>query len=167
MRRFIRNIIVSLVLVATLSLGGCAKQGEPRSRRPKFQVVSIDKVTGSIGKSWTVTLTVANNTASNMRISSGSAYIRQDGRKVARVALDGEVFLPRRRCSTIDVPLGVTLSNPIAALTLMNRVRKGDLSGITVDYNVMISALASHRIFEQENVSFEELAQQFNLGLKK
>ena len=165
--RFVRNIILVLALVVTLSLGGCSKQGEPRQRRPKFQVVSVDKVTGSIGKSWVVTLTVANNTASNMRINSGSAYIRQGGRKVARVSLDGEVVLPRRRCSIIDVPLNVTLSNPMAALALMSKVRKGDFSGITVDYNVMISALASHRIFEQENVSLEELAKQFNLGLKK
>lgn len=167
MKSIVRDIILVLVLVATLSFGGCAKKGEPRQRREKLQVVSVEKVTGSIGKSWCITLTVANNMGVNLRIASGDAYICQDGRKVAYVALDGEVVLPRRRTATIDVPLKVTLSNPMVALALMSKVRKGDYSGITVDYNVMVSALASHRIFEQKNVSVEEVAKQFNLGLKK
>ena len=155
------------MLVATLSLGGCAKQGEPRSRRPKFQVVSIDKVTGSIGKSWTVTLTVANNTASNLRITDASAFVRHNGRKIGRLTLDGDILLPRRRCSQVEIPLRVTLSNPIAALSTFNKVRKGDFSGIAIDYSVTVAALASHRTIERENVSLEQLAKQFNLGLKK
>ena len=71
------------------------------------------------------------------------------------------------RCSQVVVPLRVTLANPIAALGVFNKVRKGDFSGVTVDYNVSVAALTSHRIFEQEGVSLEKLAQQFNFGLKK
>ena len=167
MKQSIRNISLGLIVVAMLLLGGCAPRNEARPRKQKFQVVSLDKVSGSIGSGWTITLTVANNTASNVRLTSGSAYIRQDGRKVARVALDGEVLLPRRRCSTVDVPLRVTIANPMLAFSLMNRVRKGDYSGVAVDYSVVVSAFTSHRIFEQTNVSLETLARQFNFGLKE
>lgn len=167
MKRFIKYTFLALVIVATLGLSGCAKQGLQRQRKQKFQVVSLDRVSGSISEGWNITLTVANNTASNMRITAASAFVRHNGRKIGRVALDGEVLLPRRRCSQVNVPLRLTLSNPIGALALLNKVRKGDFSGIAVDYSVTISALASHRIFEQENVPLEQLAQQFNFGLKK
>ena len=167
MKRFIKYTFLALIIVATLGLSGCTKQGQQRQRKQKFQVVSLDRVSGSISEGWNITLTVANNTASNMRITAASAFVRHNGRKIGRVALDGEVLLPRRRCSQVNVPLRLTLSNPIGALTLLNKVRKGDFSGIAVDYSVTISALASHRIFEQENVPLEQLAQQFNFGLKK
>ena len=168
MKIFMKHTLIALIVGVALLLGGCAKQSETaKPRRQKFQVVSVDKVNGSIREGWRITLTVANNTASNMRITSASAFVRHNGRKIGRFALDGEVFLPRRRCSQVVVPLRVTHSNPIAALGVFNKVRKGDFSGISVDYSVTIASLTSHRVFEQENVPLEKLAQQFNFGLKK
>ena len=168
MKRVLRHITLCLLIVASLGLSSCDKQErQPRQRKDKFQVVSLDKVSGSIGEGWRITLTVANNTASNMRITDATAFVRQGNRKIARVTLDGEVILPRRRCSQVDVPLRLTLSNPIAALSAFNKVRKGDFSGIAIDYSVTVSALASHRTIEGENVSLEQLAKQFNFGLKK
>ena len=167
MRSIVKNTVICLLVAVALTLSSCSKQGSTRQRREKFQVVSLDKVNGSISEGWRVTLTVANNTASNVRITDADAYIRYNGRKVARVTVDGEVTLPRRKCSQVEVPLRLTLSNPIAAFSLLNRVRKGDYSGITIDYSLSLGAFASHRIFEQEGVSLEQLAHQFNFGLKR
>ena len=167
MKQFIKYTFLALIIVATLSLSSCTKQGQQRQRKQKFQVVSLDRVSGSIGEGWNITLTVANNTASNMRITAASAFVRHNGRKIGRMTLDGEVLLPRRRCSQVEVPLRLTLANPLGALALLNKLRKGDFSDVAIDYSITISAFASHRIFEQENVSLERLAQQFNFGLKK
>lgn len=167
MKRFIKYTFVAILVVASLALSSCSGNSSKRHTRTKFQVVSLDKVSGSISEGWNLTLTIANNTASNMRITSANAYVRYNGRKIGRLILDGEVLLPRRRCSQVVVPLRVTLSNPIMALGLFNKMRKGDFSGIAIDYNITVTALASHRTFEQENVSLEQLAKQFNLGLKK
>lgn len=167
MKRVTRNILIASFIVISLMFGSCAKQDGQRLRRQKFQVVSIDKVRGSISNGWKISLTVANNTASNMRIIATNAFIKNNGKKIGRLSLDGEVFLPRRRCSQVEVPLRITLSNPIAALSVFNKIRKGDFSDITIDYNITIATLTSHRSFEQENVSLEQLAKQFNLGLKK
>lgn len=169
MKRFFKHLSVAVViLIAALALGSCAKQGDTtRQRRQKFQVISLDKVKGSLSEGWRVTLTVANNTGSNMRITSANAFVRYNGRKIGRIVVDEEVVLPRRRCAQVEVPLRITLSNPITALSLFNKVRKGDFSGIAVDYSVTVAAFASHRVFERENVSLDELAAQFNFGLKK
>lgn len=169
MKRFLKHLSVAVViLIAAFALGSCAKQGDTtRQRRQKFQVISLDKVKGSLNEGWRVTLTVANNTGSNMRITSANAFVRYNGRKIGRIVVDEEVVLPRRRCAQVEVPLRITLSNPITALSLFNKVRKGDFSGIAVDYSVTVAAFASHRVFERENVSLDELAAQFNFGLKK
>ncbi len=166
MKHLIKHTLIALVIVASLMFGSCAKQGEPRQRKDKFQVVSLDKVSGSISEGWNLTLTIANNTASKVQITEATAYIRHNNRKIGRIVLDGEVVLPRRCCSQVEVPLRITLSNPIAAFSLLGKVRKGDLSGIAVDYSISVKALVSTRTLEQENVSLEQLAKQFNLGLK-
>ena len=169
MTQFIKNITIVVVAIVTiLAMGSCTKQGEAgRQRRQKFQIISLDKVSGSLSDGWRVTLTIANNTASNMRITSAEAYVRYNGRKIGRFVIDEEVTIPRRRCSQVEIPLRVTLSNPLTALSIFNKVRKGDFTGVAVDYNITITAFAAHRIFERQNVSLEELAYQFNFGLKK
>ena len=167
MKRFIKYTLLTLCAVGILGLSSCAKHGAERPRRYKFQVISLDKVSGSLSEGWSLTLTVANNTASNVRIANTTAFIRDNGRKIGRLVVDEEIIFPRRRTSQIKVPVRITLSNPIAALGFLNKVRKGDFSGITVDYSIEVSTFVSHRTFERENVSLEELAQQFNLGLKK
>ena len=168
MKRIVKYLAIFILVVTSLGLSSCAKQeGQPRPRKDKFQVVSLDKVSGSISDGWRITITVANNTASNLRITDASAFVRHNGRKIGRLTLDGDIVLPRRRCSQVEIPLRVTLSNPIAALSTFNKVRKGDFSGIAIDYSVTVAALASHRTIERENVSLEQLAKQFNLGLKK
>lgn len=166
MRRVVKYIFLA-VIVAMLGLSSCSKQGEQRQRRQKFQVVSLDKISGSISDGWKLTLTIANNSASNLHITDATAFIRHNGRKIGRLTLDGEVVLPRRRCSQVVVPLRITLSNPVAAFALLNKLRKGDFTGVMVDYSVDIATLVSHRTFEQKDVSLEQLAKQFNLGLKK
>lgn len=166
MKSIIKQTFFTLCIVALLGLSSCTKQGGERLRRERFQVIAINKVSGSPSDGWQITTTVANNTASNMRITAAEALIYQNGRKVAKLTLNGEVFLPRRRCSQIEIPLRLTISNPIAAFSTLNRVRKGDFSGINIDYSITLAAFTSHRVFEQKGVSLEQLAKQFNLGLK-
>lgn len=168
MKQLFKHISIIAIAVITLVFGSCSKPGNGgMQRRQKFQVVSIDKVSGSLSDKWRITLTIANNTASNMRISAANAFVRYNGRKVGRFAVENEIVIPRRRCSQIEIPLKITLSNPLTALSVFNKARKGDFSGITVDYSVTVAAFASHRIFERENVALNELATQFNFGLKK
>ena len=167
MKRVLKYTFIAILAIASLALSSCSDNSTKRHTRTKFQVAAINKVTGSISDGWRVTLTIANNTASNVRITSANAYVRQNGRKIGRLALDGEVLLPRRRCSQVEIPLRITLANPIAAIGTLNKIRKGDFEGITVDYSITLSAFASHRTLGKEGVSLDALARQFNLGLKK
>ena len=163
MKRLIRYISLATMLLA-LSIG-MTSCNQHRAPRPKFQVISLDKVSGTINDGWKLTLTIANNTATKVTITNADATIYYKGRKVGILTLNGEVVLPRRQCSKVEVPLRAKFS--YAALPLLGKVRSGDLTDITVDYSFAISAIARHRTFEQQGVSLEALAKQFNLGLKK
>lgn len=145
-----------------LGITSCSK---PRAPKQKFQIVSVDGISGSMNEGWRLSLTVANNTASNITLVDGWAELRHQGRNIGRVRLNGEVALPRRKCSRVEVPLRATFS--LGILPHLNKIRKGDYSGLTVDYSLSVKAMHKTRTFEQSGVSLEALARQFNFGLKK
>lgn len=162
MRRFAGYIAIAIVLFATMLTTSCSRERTPR---PKFQIISLDKVGGTVKDGWRITLTVANNTARNITITNATATLLYKGRKVGILTLNDMVVLPRRQCSKVEIPLQAKFS--YSALPLLGKVRKGDLSGITVDYSLSLSALTRLRTFEQQGIPLEELAKKFNLGLKK
>lgn len=163
MRGVVRHIVVLLSLC--LLLGGATSCNRQRTTKHKFQVVSVDGLTGSIGQGWNLTLTIANNTGANVHITDGKAMLRYKGRNVGHVALNGEVSLPRRKCSKVDVPLRATFTLNI--LPILGKIRKGDLSGLTIDYELSVRAMSRNRTIEQKAVPLETLAKQFNFGLKQ
>lgn len=163
--RFFLRFILLLTIVGSILCGttGCNNR---RAARPKFQIVSVDRVQGGIGRGWQLTITAANNTASTLQVTDGTATIYDKGRKVANIVLDGDVSLPRRKCSQVVVPLRIALSNPIGAISIMNRIRKGEYNGITLDYKIVVKAFTSHREVSERGIALEDIAQKFNFGLK-
>lgn len=164
MRRILRYALG--IFAVGLLLCGATSCSQKHTPKPKFQVIAIENIKGSLGKTWSLTLTVANNTARNIHLTNGSADIAYNGRKVARIALDGEVIVPRRQCSKVEVPLRITLANPLSALSVLNKIRKGDYKGITADYSISIGTLTSRRTLAQSGVTIEAIVERFNYKLK-
>jgi hypothetical protein len=164
MARVFRYFLIAILTVVTISLTtGCASRRTPKQ---KFQVVSVDGVRGGIGKGWQLSLTVANNTASNLHLTAGDADIYYKGRLMAHITLDGDVALPRRKCSQVAIPLRLKLSNPLGALAVVNNIRNGRFTDITIDYSITVATFASHRTFSQRGVALGDIAQKFNYKLK-
>ena len=108
MTKFIKYIFIALVALVTLGLGGCKeKEREQKERPDKLEVVSLDKVSGSITEGLRVTLTVKNNSGFNVRITSAEAFLQHKDRKIGRLAMAGEVELPRRSTTQVEVPIRV------------------------------------------------------------
>ena len=164
MRRILRYTLG--IIAIGLLLCGATSCTHKRTPKPKFQVIAIENIKGSLGKKWSITLTIANNTARDLHLTDGSADIAYNGRKVARIALDDEVVVARRQCSKVEVPLRITLANPLSALSVLNKIRKGDYKGITADYSISIGTLTSHRTLAQSGVTIEAIVERFNYKLK-
>ena len=162
MRRFTKYTIVAILLcITTFGITRCNQA----PKKPKFQVVSIDKVGGSLDEGWKLTLTVANNTSRDIVIKEGWARILHNGGGVGQIKLNGEVALPRHRCSQIVVPLKASFS--LKALPLLVKLRKGDYSAFTVDYTLVLQGAFKNRVIEQNTVPLDALAKELNFGLKK
>ena len=73
----------------------------------------------------------------------------------------------RRSRSQIEIPLKITLSSSMAAISAVNNIRKGDLSKVTVDYSIVVKVMASKFTLEEKDISLEKLNQELDLGLKK
>jgi hypothetical protein len=167
MKRFTKNILLALVAVVALCLGGCKPRTEaPKEKEEKFKIISIDKVAGSFTEGLNLTLTIANNTAYNLRFTEGFAMLKNSGSKCAGVTLNCEVALPRRATTQVVVPLKVTIAKSLAALSVLGKLNRGDYSGLTIDYSITSVVIGSKYKIEGKDEPLEEFAKQFNLGIK-
>ena len=153
-------LIAALIFIVAVSSTSCST-----TPKQKFQVVSVDKINGSLDDGWKLTITIANNTAKDIVIKQGCAQIRHNGRNIGQLKMTNEVVIPRRRCSQVALPLKLSFS--LGVVPILTKIYKGDYSGITVDYKVVLQGTFKEREFEQKNVPLEALAKQFNFGLKK
>lgn len=163
MKRLTRYALAVVILcIATLSITSCEQSKRPKY---KFQVVSVDGVSGSFDEGWNLVLTVANNTASDIIINEGWAQLRHNGRGIGQVKISEPLVLQRRHCGKVVLPLKVSLSlNTVPVLT---KIYKGDYSDITIDYALSVKGIFKERVIEEKGVPLASLAQKFNFGLTK
>ncbi len=165
-RFFVKYTILLFAVIASLGLSSCEKKERP----DKLEIMSVEKVRNDSDSSsnWIVTMTVANNTLHNVSFKSAIAYLSFGGKKICRLALTKEIVLPRRSTTKIDVPLRVTLANPILAISAFNMIVKGNYDGFTIDYNATLATRVIKKMnVSDKNVSLKEFAGAFNSEFKK
>ena len=167
MKRFFKYIIIAFVALSTLGLESCSIQRKASQPKEKLQILSLDKVKGNLKEGIKATITVENNTAFNLQVTEATAFLMYNGKKIGRVALNGAVALPRRSTTQVVVPLRITLSGPLASISAINNFRKGNFTGFTIDVNATVATRCKKRTIERKGLTFDELAQQFNIKLKK
>lgn len=162
---FVKYTFLLFAVIALLGLSSCEKKERP----DKLEVVSVERVSSSPDKgSWIVTMTVNNNTLHNVRFKSAIIYLLQNGKKICRLALANEIELPRRSTTQVDVPVRVTLANPLAAVSAVNKVIKGNYEGLTIDYNATLSTRTIKKLdVSDKGVELKELVGSFNSEFKK
>lgn len=179
MKRSIKYIVIAILAVSTLSLGSCATQNkldkgtkqekcvkqkkQKRQKKQKLQVISLDKIKGNFKDGIKLVVTVENNTYFNLRVLSAEAHILHNGRKFVRVSVDNEVKIPRRSRSQVEIPLRATVSKNLATLSALNNLRKGVLSGWTLDTKIVVATGISKHTLEENNISLEALIKDLDL----
>lgn len=168
MKRFFRHTaFLLLIALAALGLSSCEKgQREKRERPDKLEIVSLDKVSGNILDGLKATMTIKNNTTYNLTIPAAEAFLQYNGRKIGRLAIDGEIVLPRRCATQVEIPIRVTVSNVMSALSAFKLLSQGEYKGFTVNYNATIKTRTLKIELKDENVTLEEMAKDFNKAAK-
>lgn len=161
---------LSLHLIAAiavlLTLCGCNKENMRQRITEKLRIESLEKVSGNLADGWIITLRVKNMTNYTPVLTDGTAEVRLNDRKVARVRLSDKVAIPKRSENVaIEVPVGITLSNPLQAYALWNAVRKGNYNGIDVSIDAHVKVAGATRPIVADRVPLETLMRK--LGYKK
>lgn len=161
---------ISLRLIAAiavlLTLCGCNKETMRQRITEKLRVESLEKVSGNLADGWIVTLRVKNTTRYTPVLTDGTAEIRLNDRKVARVRLKDEVAIPKRsETAAVDVPVDVTIANPLQAYALWNAVRKGNCDGIDISIDAHVRVAGRTRPVVADRIPLETLMRK--LGYKK
>lgn len=162
MNRTIKYIVLAFVALATLGLSGCNKQRVKKAERPdKLEIVSLDKIGGSLANGLKITLTVKNNSHFNVRISEAEAFLQLKDSKLGRLAIDGEVYLPRRATTQVEVPIRITVPNIWRATAVFKLLQEGKYTGFTVNYNATVNAGKMTFKIKDESVTLEEFIKEF------
>lgn len=161
MNRFIKYIFIALIALATLGLSSCTDKKEKDPRPDKLEVVSLDNVSGNLSDGLKLTLTVKNNSGFNVRISSAEAFLMHKERKIGRLALNGEVVLPRRSTTRVEVPIRVTVPNLLTGMAAFKLITDGKYDNFTINYNATIHAGKITINMKDESMTLAEFIKSF------
>ena len=87
-----------------------------------------------------------------------TVYKRSDGGRFADIVLHEAVSLGAKTCATVQVPLEVTLANPLA---LLMGGLDNDLSKYTADVDIKVRKGAFTKNIHEERVPLDELLDGF------
>ena len=124
-------------------------------------MVSLDKVGGNLKDGLKLTLTVKNNSGFNVRITAAEAFLQHKDRKIGRLVMSGEVVLPRRSTTQVEVPLRVTVSNLMTSLAAFKLISEKKYDGFTINYNATVLAGKITINMKDEVMTLEEFMKSF------
>lgn len=142
-------------------------EAAPAAKRAKIQSGAADKIrlvsfgglSGGLFEGWTVKVTVTNNTSYNIVISEGRGEVYTDGSRTATAKVRGDVVLPRNATTEVSIPMDLSLSNPLMALSLYSRIKQKRFDGIEVSLSAEVSAGVIKRRIAQERVPVQSIMQ--------
>ena len=171
MKRVFKILLLLLTLSAILCTPSCkrdkqshrseqvAKQkAEKRAKRRgksfaekfanKFAIESIDGFEGSFNSGWKLNLQVRNDSAYSPRIIAAKANLYSGESRMASVTLTEPVEIPKRSVTSLALPLKLSLSNPILALSLLSRFKQGNFEGLQANLSLTFEIMGVTRTIE-------------------
>ncbi len=114
----------------------------------RLRVHSFEGLSGSISEGMVMRLRVVNDLGYSITFAEGDADIYMDNMPLLAASLRDKVVLPRRSDSVVEVPLNLTISNPIMAISALSLIRKKDFSRFTVAFDGAVEALGRKELFK-------------------
>ena len=171
MNRVFKILLLLLTFTAILCTPSCkrekrshrseqiAKQkAEKRSKRKgksfaekfanKFAIESIDGFEGSFNSGWKLNLQVRNDSAYSPRIIAAKANLYSGESRLASVTLTEQIVIPKRSVTSLTVPLKLSISNPILALSLLSRFKKGNFEDMQASLSLTFEVMGATRTIE-------------------
>ena len=161
----LRTVIIALMVA--LCTTGCNKQKMRQHIVEKVGIESLENITGSMAEGWRVTLRIKNETAYSPTIEQGTGYVLLDGSRVATLRLMEPVRIPKRQTSSVVVPVALSVSNPLKAISLVMRLGQKNVRGIEISLSATIEVAGSRRDIAIERIAADALLNKLGYSLDK
>lgn len=151
--------IAIITLLIALGTTSCNKQRVRERVMNKVGIEALENISGSMAEGWRITLRIKNETAYSPTISNGLGDIFFEGSKVATLRLMEPVRIPQRQTSSVVVPIALSVSNPLKAISLAMRLGQKNVRGIEISLAATIEFAGQKR-----NIVIERMAADALLG---
>ena len=151
-----RGWLAIVPLLIALTLGSCVRPGD-------ISVKDVEKVEMHGFSGADVTLAVENRSGSNVRLQEAKLTLYDGGNRVLDVLLMEEVRVLRKSLGSVTLPLRMKISDPMAALSLVGRLKQSP-ERFTVSGEAVAKAGWGRKKITFSRVPLEEILRIFGAG---
>lgn len=151
---------VVLLLAVAVSCNSAKKSFE-ESIRDKVKVEKVENFSANSLTSYDLTLRVVNDTRITFQIEDSTVDIFYAGSKLGSIVSDAVVEVPKRAATSVDLPLSLTIENPLAIYGAYSKIQRGEIDRITISLKTTVKAAGTRRIIERNNIPLASVLSMF------
>lgn len=152
-----------LLLFLLTALVGCGAAEPPRILNVEVESVWEDVATNEEYPSSVVVRVTLENPSAAVKLLRGRMRVGYGGRWVAMLTLEERVKIAARESTVVELPLRLNIQRTAQTMQLRSALKRGDTSGIEVDWQVALRRGVAYVEQVQEPMPLEQLAGQ-NIG---
>ena len=156
-----RMLLCLLVAAAACAATSCRRAVERSASKIRIEAVGRPVVLGPTA--FELPLTVDNGSAHRLRLEAASLALRCGDARALELRLAGEVCIERRTRVEVVTRWRMRIADPLALYVVVERLRKGELSDLAVDYAVEGRGGPAAVNISRERVPLSEFLNTFGL----
>ena len=153
------RVYITLLFCALL-FANCTPRKVANQIQEKVAVEAVENITGSLSGGWVVTLRVRNDTGYQPTLQSAEADIFFSGTQTVHASLMAPITLPKHRISSIDIPLEISVQNPLKALSLLMQLSTQNYNGVEFSLTSTIELMGIKKDISIEKSSVQTILNQ-------
>lgn len=158
-----RMLLCLLVAAAACAATSCRRAVERSASKIRIEAVGRPVVLGPTA--FELPLTVDNGSAHRLRLEAASLALRCGDARALELRLAGEVCIERRTRVEVVTRWRMRIADPLALYVVVERLRKGELSDLAVDYAVEGRGGPAAVNISRERVPLSEFLNTFGIDL--
>ncbi|WP_297932152.1 hypothetical protein [uncultured Alistipes sp.] len=156
-----RLLLCLLVAAAACAATSCRRAVERSASKIRIEAVGRPVVLGPTA--FELPLTVDNGSAHRLRLGAASLALRCGDARALELRLAGEVCIERRTRVETETRWRMRIADPLALYVVVERLRRGELSDLAVDYAVEGRGGPAAVNISRERVPLSEFLNTFGL----
>ncbi|MCM1151202.1 MAG: hypothetical protein NC209_05480 [Alistipes sp.] len=156
---------IAVLLLLCVGMSSCRRAAE--KAREKIRIEAVEQVEMHGLTALDLVLRVRNDSGYKLRVEHAALDIFYGTTFVAGAVLREPLFVPRRTTQSLATQWRLRLSDPLAAYALVRRLRRDDISAVSVSFAVAGQGGPAAVNISRERVPLSEFLNTFDLDLQQ